>query len=105
MKINKISKLNTNISAKLVPILACLFPILCLAYGKGYKAIPAILLLFSLPVLFSTSRKILTKDVNVLIGAFLLYFSIFAFSTLLVAPFKAALNFLRRNVDDFVKNF
>ena len=83
MKINKISKLNTNISAKLVPILACLFPILCLAYGKGYKAIPAILLLFSLPVLFSTSRKILTKDVNVLIGAFLLYFSIFAFSTLL----------------------
>ena len=29
----------------------------------------------------------------------------FAFSTLLVAPFKAAINFVRRNVDDFVKNF
>ena len=29
----------------------------------------------------------------------------FAFSTLLVAPFKAAINFLKTNVDDFVKNF
>ena len=29
----------------------------------------------------------------------------FAFSTLLVAPFRAAINFLKRNVVDFVKNF
>ena len=29
----------------------------------------------------------------------------FAFSTLLVAPFKAAINFIKRNVVDFVKNF
>ena len=29
----------------------------------------------------------------------------FAFSTLLVAPFKAAINFVKRNVVDFVKNF
>ncbi|WP_067041205.1 O-antigen ligase [Moritella sp. JT01] len=77
------SKLNTNISAKLVPILACLFPIICLAYGKGYKTIPIILLLFSLPTLFSIPRNILTKDVKVLIGAFLFYFGIFVFSTLL----------------------
>lgn len=77
------SKLNTNISAKLVPILACLFPILCLAYGKGYKAIPAILLLFSLPTLFSIPRTVLTKDVKILIGAYLFYFGIFVFSALL----------------------
>ncbi|GIC77282.1 O-antigen ligase family protein [Moritella sp. F3] len=83
MKINTITKLNTNVSGKLIPILACLFPILCLAYGKGYKAIPAILLLFSLPVLFSTPRQTLTKDTKVLIGAFLFYFGIFVFSALL----------------------
>ena len=83
MKMYKVSKLNTNISAKLIPILACLFPILCLAYGKGYKAIPVILLLFSLPTLFSIPHKILTKDVKILIGAFLFYFGIFVFSALL----------------------
>lgn len=80
---NAITKLNTNVSAKLIPILACLFPIVCLAYGKGYKAIPAILLLFSLPALFSIPRQILTKDVKILIGGFLFYFGIFAFSALL----------------------
>lgn len=79
MKINIISKLSAN----LVPILACLFPILCLAYGKGYRTIPIILLLFSLPALFSIPRKILTKDAKVLIGAFLFYFSVFVFSALL----------------------
>lgn len=77
------SKLNTNISAKLVPILACLFPIVCLAYGKGYKAIPLILLVFSLPALFSMPRNMLTKDVKILIGAFSFYFAIFVFSALL----------------------
>lgn len=79
MKINITSKSSAN----LVPILACLFPILCLVYGNGYKAIPVILLLFSLPGLFSIPRKILTKDVIFLIGSFLFYFSIFVFSALL----------------------
>jgi len=79
MKTNIISKLSANF----IPILACLFPIFCLAYGKGYKAIPVILLLFSLSVLFSTPRKILTKNVIFLILAFMLYFCIFVFSALL----------------------
>ena len=75
--------INTKLSANLVPLSACLFPISCLAFGNGYKAIPVILLLFSLLTLFSMPRAILTKDVNMLIGAFLFYFSIFAFSALL----------------------
>lgn len=75
--------INTKLSANLVPLLACLFPILCLAFGNGYKAIPVILLLYSLLTLFSMPRAILTKDVSILIGAFLFYFSIFAFSALL----------------------
>lgn len=78
MKINITSKLSAN----LVPVLACLFPILCLAYGKGYKAIPLVLLIFSLPALFSLPRKILTRDVRFLIGSFLFYFSVFALSAL-----------------------
>lgn len=79
MRINITSKL----SASLVPILACLFPILCLVYGNGYKAIPVILLLSSLPALISIPREILTKDVKILIGVLLFYFSVFAFSALL----------------------
>jgi len=63
---------------KLIPTLACLFPILTLSYGKGYKLIPIFLLLAAIWVLCSRSRLKLGLNSKWLIIAFCGYFLSFA---------------------------
>lgn len=71
-----------SLSAKAVSLLACMFPILCLAYGKGYKLVPLILLLFSLPLLYKPNKAIFSKYSNYVIIAFLGYFLVNVVSVL-----------------------
>lgn len=70
-------------NTKFTPLLACLFPILSLSYGEGYKSIPIVLLVCSLPLFFTASKTLFDRNVNLLILAFLYYFGIFVLSALL----------------------
>lgn len=67
----------------IIPFLVCLFPVLALSYGKGYKLVPLFVLLLSLPVFFQTSRRYLSLGEKWFIGSFIFYFSSFVLTVLL----------------------
>ncbi|MGF1685280.1 O-antigen ligase family protein [Photobacterium japonica] len=67
----------------LVSILTAGFPLLCLAYGKGYNLAASLLLLTSLFFIPQWKKIKITSEVKLIIATFSLYFGSYVLSTLL----------------------
>ncbi len=72
--------MKNKIINKTVSILTVLFPIMCLSFGNGYNVIAPLLLILSLLVISSTPKQLFTRNVNLLICAFIFYFLVFVLS-------------------------
>ncbi|WP_318495752.1 O-antigen ligase family protein [Photobacterium leiognathi] len=64
----------------IISLLVASFPVLCLAYGKGYNLAPILLLLTSFFFIPQYKKISLTPDVKLVITIFCLYFSFYALS-------------------------
>jgi O-antigen ligase len=68
---------------KSVPLIALFFPLLCLAMGKGYDVISALLYLFAIMAFFSRRKIIVTSSIKSICWVFAAYFLCFVFSLLI----------------------
>ncbi len=68
---------------KSVPFIALFFPLFCLAVGKGYDVMSALLYLFAVIALFSRRKVHLTPSIKSICWAFAAYFICFVLSLLI----------------------
>lgn len=75
--------MNYKLKINIVTILTASFPILCLAYGKGYNLPPILLLITALLFIKEAKNIQYTRDTKLVIFSFLFYFSVHVFSLLI----------------------
>ncbi|KPA53553.1 ligase [Photobacterium leiognathi subsp. mandapamensis] len=66
----------------IISLLVASFPVLCLAYGKGYNLPPILLLVAALSFCWQFNKVIYTRQVKWILGSFGIYFLTYLASTL-----------------------